>query len=402
MELNRYGVKLATIVAATALILTACGDGGDNGNGNEGGNGALPDGGEAIGGESEAPDLDGTYTIGAVLPLTGSNATIGMDQQRGIELAVEEINANGGVDGMALRVQVEDSEGRAESAIQAAQKLVNVDNVDVVIGEYSSGNSIPMQQFLQEQGVVGVNTGSSSGQMAHNGDLQFSTIGLDHVAGSFSAETLWDAGHESIAIIAPNNAYGSGLSENVVEFYEQLGGDVNATILYTEGQTDYRQDLERLRNAAPDAYVVTMYGQDGTVINRQMYELGLSDTPVFHIYLSMDIPDADPASVEGHWGMDVGINGEGAAEYAAAYDDAFGESFVSGFNGFSYDATIMIAEAINAADSTDAQAIADALHEISQDHDGVTGPILFDENGQRTSQEYMLADVRDGQIIQRD
>lgn len=400
---HRTGLKIATIVASLSLALTACGEGGEGGNstgepaGNGGGN--EPATGDTVGGEADG--LDGTITIGAVLPLTGSSATIGMDQQRGIELAVEEINANGGVLGKALEVTIEDSEGRAESAIQAAQKLVNVDDVPLVIGEYSSGNTIPMQQFLQEQGVVGINPGSSSSMVRDNGDLQFSSIGLDNVAGEFSAQSLVDAGYDSIAIIAPNNAYGSGASENVTKFFEEFGGEVKTTVLYTEGQTDYRQDLERLRNTDPDAYVVTMYGQDGTVVNRQMFELGLSEKPVFHIYLSMDIPDADPVSVEGHWGMDAGITGESGDAYAQTYEDSFDEPFVTAFNGFSHDATLMAAEAINSAGSAEAADIAKALPEVSQDFSGVTGEILLDEDGQRTSQEYLLADVVDGQIVPR-
>lgn len=400
MKQHRTGLTLATVVASFALVLSACGDGGGGDtNDSDTGNGSDGEASEDVGGE--AAGLDGTLTIGAVLPLTGSSATVGMDQQRGIELAVEEINANGGVLGKALVVRIEDSEGRAESAIQAAQKLVNVDDVPVIIGEYSSGNTIPMQQFLQEQGVVGLNPGSSSSLVRDNGDLQFSTIGLDNVAGEFSAQSLRDAGYESISIIAPNNAYGSGAAENVTNYFEELGGAVNTSVLYTEGQTDYRQDLERLRSSDPDAYVVTMYGQDGTVVNRQMFELGLSEKPVFHIYLSMDIPDADPASVEGQWGMDVGITGDAGEAYAQAYEDSFGEPFVTAFNGFSYDATIMAAEAINAAGSADSADIAEALPGVSQDYNGVTGEIRFDADGQRTSQEYLIADVRDGQIVPR-
>lgn len=401
---HRTGLKIVTIMTSLTFALTACGEGGEDGGsaGEAAGNGGGSEGaaeGDTIGGEVDG--LEGTLTIGAVLPLTGSSATIGMDQQRGIELAVEEINANGGVLGQALEVKIEDSEGRAESAIQAAQKLVNVDDVPLVIGEYSSGNTIPMQQFLQEQGVVGLNPGSSSSAVRENGDLQFSTIGLDNVAGEFSAQSLRDAGYQSIGIIAPNNAYGSGVAENVTAFFEEMGGDVTANVLYTEGQTDYRQDLERLRSADPDAYVVTMYGQDGTVVNRQMFELGLSEKPVFHIYLSMDIPDADPASVEGHWGMDVGITGEGGEAYAATYEDAYGESFVTAFNGFSHDATLMAAEAINSAGSAESADIAEALPEVSQGFAGVTGEIVFDEDGQRSAQEYLIADVVDGQIVPR-
>ena len=96
---------------------------------------------------STFPAFAQDVVLGAVLPLSGASATIGDDQRRGIELAVEQINEKGGVlGGRKLRVIVEDSGGRAPSALDAAKKLVTVDNVPVVIGEYSSGITIPVGQ----------------------------------------------------------------------------------------------------------------------------------------------------------------------------------------------------------------------------------------------------------------
>lgn len=392
-------LKLMGAAASMALLLAACGGSAEPGGG---GTSADPGGQTNADSGSGSSDLDGTLTIGAVLPLTGSSATIGKDQQRGIELAVADVNASGGVLGKELKVQIEDSEGRAESAIQAAQKLVNVDGVKLVLGEYSSGISIPMQQFLQERGIVGVNPGSSSGLMRENGDLQFSTIGLDNVSGGVVADTIWEEGYKTMAIIAPNNAYGSGVSSSVKKFFEEHGGKVKETILYNEGESDYRQDLERLRASDPEIYVVTMYGQDGTIVNRQMYELGMNEPSVFHIYMSMDVPDAEPASVEGHWGMDAGKLGKLGAEYSAKYEKAYNEPFLSAFNGFAYDAAMISAKAINEAGSDDPKAVAAALSKISAGYEGVTGPVEFDEDGQRKEQGYIIADVRDGKIVPRD
>lgn len=343
--------------------------------------------------------LEGEITLGAVLPLTGNSASIGQDQQRGIELAVAEINAGDGVLGKKLVVASEDSEGRADAAIQAAQKLVNVDKVPAVIGEYSSGNTIPMQQFLAEQGVVGVNPGSSSADVRNTGDLQFSVIGDELKAGVFTAEHLYEEGHRSISILAPNNAYGTGVSEAVGDSFEELGGTVNDTVIFNEGQADYRQELSRLEDSAPDAYVVTMYSQDGAVINREMFEAGMTDSSIFAIYLSMTTADSDPTAVEGHEGMDVLTSEAGHDDYADQYESIFGESFSSSFNGYAYDAVKMLAEAINTAGSEDPQAIADALMEISQGYEGVTGPIEFDADGQRSQQDYMVGVIEDGAIV---
>lgn len=390
--MNRQTHWLRTIaVAGTALIaataLTACGSSDSAKTSNT----SMP---------AANPDLKGTVTIGAVLPLTGVNATIGKDQQRGIDLAVATINSKNGVlGGKKLQVKIEDSEGRAPSAIQAARKLVSVDKVPIVIGEYSSGNTIPMDQFLQKSGVVGLNPGSSSIEVRTLGDFEFSTIGLDDVAGAYASKALSDRGYKSISILAPNNAYGSGIVKSVEDSFTGMGGKAVAKELYTEGQADYRQELNRLKQAAPDAYVLTTYGKDGTTINKEAYELGLTDKPVFDIYMSQDIPDADPASVEGRTGMDVNAIADSGKPYRAAYKKAFGEDFISSFNGLTYDSVQMAALAIDKAGSTDAAAIKAVLPEISKTFVGVTGPILFDKDGQRTTQPYVLATVKNGKII---
>jgi branched-chain amino acid transport system substrate-binding protein len=370
-----------------ALSMSACGSDSDGASSKKS---ALP---------AANKSLEGEVKIGAVLPLTGTNATIGKDQQRGIELAVAKINEGDGVMGKKLVVDIEDSQGTADAAIQAAKKLVSVGKVPAVIGEYSSGNSIPMQQYLQGQGVVGVNPGSSSIEMRSTGAMQFSTIGLDDVAGKFTADALTDKGYKSIAVLAPNNAYGTGIVESVSDAFKANGGKVTTSGLYTEGQADYRQELNRLKGSKPDAYVITTYGKDGTAINKEIFELGLSDKPVFDIYMSQDVPDADPKSVEGRIGMDVNSTSKDGQAYATYYEKTYGEKFISSFNGYAYDAVMLLANAINEAGSADAAAIAKSLPGVSKSYEGVTGPVVLDADGQRSEQPYVIAEVKNGEIV---
>lgn len=343
------------------------------------------------------PALSGTITIGAVLPLTGANATVGADQQRGIELAVARINAEGGVLGQKLAVAVEDSQGQTTSTIDAARKLVAVAGVPVVIGEYASGNTIPMQQFLEQSSVVGINVGSSSIELRGTGDMQFSTIGLDDKAGEFSANALYERGFRKVAILAPNNAYGSGIARSVTDAFTGKGGQVAASELYTEGQPNYRQELARLAGSEPDAYVVTTYGRDGATINAEMFELAMTDKPVFDIYLSQDVPDSDAKAVEGRTGMDVTAS-IGGGDYETYYRQTYGEGFATSFSGFAYDAVQLAALALEKAGTPDAAKIAAAIPEVAATHQGVTGPLAVGPDGQRLAQPYALGTVRNGTI----
>jgi len=346
---------------------------------------------------SANPALSGTITIGAVLPLTGANATVGKDQQRGIELAVAKINAGSGVLGRKLAVAVEDSQGQATATIDAARKLVAVSRVPVVIGEYASGNTIPMQQFLQQSSVVGINVGSSSIELRGTGAMQFSTIGLDDKAGEFSANALYDKGFRKVAMLAPNNAYGSGIARSVADAFTGKGGQVVASELYTEGQPNYRQELARLANADPDVYVVTTYGRDGATINAEMFELAMTSKPVFDIYLSQDVPDSDAKAVEGRIGMDV-TSSVGGSEYATYYRQTYGEGFMTSFSGFAYDAVFLAALAIEKAGAPDAGKVAAAIPEVAVSYQGVTGALAVGPDGQRLAQPYTLGTVRAGRI----
>lgn len=388
----QFGVALRRAVAVAPAVIAAvavgaCGSS-DGKSGGSGGQSAQA---------SVNPKLKGTLTIGAVVPLTGSSATIGKDQQRGIQLAVDKINAQGGVLGKKLEAKVEDSEGSAPASVQAARKLVSVDHVPVVLGEYSSGNTVPIGKYLQKQHIVHINGGSSSPDISAIGDYSFSTIGLDTIAGKFMADKITAAGYKKIAFLAPNNSYGSRLLDIAKTAVPAAGGALVSSVLYTEGQSDYRSELQRLKASNPDMYVYTAYGKEAATINKQAFQLGIDPKKFFGIYLSMCIADSDKRAVEGQQGMDVNYIGPDGKAYEDAYKKKYGEGFTSTFSGYVYDGVMLAAQAINKAGSADPAKIKDALAQI-QGFKGVTGDIAFDQDGQRRQQPYLVGIVSNGQM----
>lgn len=341
-------------------------------------------------------------TIGAILPLSGASATQGDDQRRGMELAVEKINANGGVLGGKLKIVTEDSAGRAPTALDAAKKLVTVDGVPVLIGEFSSGITIPVAEYIAQQKKVHLNIASTSIAVRKIPGNFYSVIGLDDVSGSFSAQDVIDRGVKKVAVFAPNNAYGQGIAEAFSKKYKELGGTVTASVLYTEGQTSYRRELQQLEKSAPDMYVYTAYGKESATINRESFELGLSDTPWYAIYITMCTADSDPKYVEGQQGMDLNYVGPSGADYEKAYKAKYSGGFLSTFNGFAYDSVMLTAAAINKAQSDDPAAIGTAIAELGKKYDGVTGEIVFDKERQRVSQPYLKLKIVDGKVAAAD
>lgn len=339
------------------------------------------------------PNLKGQIEIGAAVPLTGSSATIGLDQQRGLELAAAQVNHNGGVLGKMLKVDFADSQAQTVQSVQAAQSLVTVHHVPVVIGEYLSNDTIAMGKYLQKQGIVEINPGSSSPEVASIGDYSFSTIGLDDLAGKLAAEHLYAAGDRKLAFLGPNNAYGSEFAKVVAARFQQLGGKVVTSILYTEGQSTYQSELQRLKGSGADVYVYASYEPDDVTINKEAYQLGLDLKKFYGIYLSICIEGAPSQTIAGQTGQDLAYTGPNGQAYVSAYKAAYHEAPVTPYSGYAYDAVMMAAKAIAKANSTSPAAIRDALKTLGQNYQGATGAISFDANGQRSSAPYDILTV---------
>jgi len=326
-------------------------------------------------------------TLGAVLPLTGASASVGEDQRRGIQLAVEQVNARNGVLGQKLQVMVEDSGGVAATALGAARKLVSVNKVPIVLGEFSSGITIPVGEYVVQQGGVHLNIGSSSPQIRKIGKGAYSVIGLDDLSASFAAGDVYSQSVKDVAFFAPNNAYGQGVANEFKKRFEAMGGKVSSLVLYNEGQSTYRRELQQVARTRPQAYVYSAYGQEAATINREAFELGLNKQKWYGIYLTMCTSDSLPQAVKGQEGLEVASIGEGGKSYEDAYRQKYKEAPKSSFGSYAYDGVMVAVAAINKAGSADAAKIRAAMGALGTQN-GATGTIAFDDGGQRKDQPY--------------
>lgn len=344
-----------------------------------------------------------TIQIGAVLSLTGANATVGEDVRRAVTLAEDKINENGGVLGKKFSVIIEDSAGNATTAINAARKLVSVDKVPVILGEYSSGITLPMAQYIVKEGVNHINVASTSVKIRDLGETAFNLIGLEDIGNKFSSNDVYNnLGLKKVAILAPNNAYGQGVVEGFRKEYEALGGEIVSEILYAAGQSTYRRELQQMARAKPDGYVYTAYGQESAVVNREAFELGLRKQPWYAILISMSLSDTPANIAEGQLGMEVGsVYGEQGQAYAKAFADRHKEGMKTSYTGYAYDAVMMSAAAIEKAGSTDISAVTAALNEIGKGWEGVTGKIVLDQDRQRLDPPYAMLKSENGKIVER-
>ena len=339
---------------------------------------------------------DGEVTIGAIFPLTGASTHEGIDERRGVELAVEQINADGGINGRDLRVIFEDSESRPEAGTDAAHKLIDVNKVPAIIGIFSSGVTLPAAAYAQEQGVVMVNPGSTSPKCAEVGDYFFSTIGLDHLMGSEQAKLALDEGYTKAAVLVPNNPFGIGMEEWMVKTFEENGGEITTIIEYPLAQTDYRAELQRLFEGDPEAILYTAYGEESKILTKQAMEMG-KEAQWIGGYLTMCTGVADPETVEGHIGLEPAYHMPAGQAFTEAFKEKYGEEPGGPFSYLAYDAAWLIALAMREA-GTDPADIKDALYTVDEQYDAATGDLQFDENGQRLDQPYDELIYTDGHV----
>lgn len=333
------------------------------------------------------PAKEEEITIGAIFPLTGASTHEGIDERRGVELAVEQINADGGINGRPLKVIFEDSESKPEAGTDAAHKLIDVNKVPVIIGIFSSGVTLPAAAYAQEQGVVMINPGSTSPKCAEVGDYFFSTIGLDHLMGTEQAEWALDLGYTKAAVLVPNNPYGIGMEEWMVKTWEEAGAEITSIVEYPLERTDYRAELQRLFEGDPETILYTAYGEESKILTKQALEMGFTEPQWIGGYLTMCTGVADPEAVEGHIGLEPSYHMAAGEAFKRAFEEKFGEEPAGPFSYLAYDATWLAALAMREA-GTDPADIKDALPKVAKEYDAATGKLEFDENGQRLEQPY--------------
>lgn len=313
-----------------------------------------------------------TVRIGALMSMTGSLAEYGESIVRGVQLAAEEVNAEGGVlDGREIEIVVGDDQTSPQAGVAAGQQLVSVNQVSALIGALSSGVTMPVASSVTRNNKVPqISPASTAPAMTTLDDdgFLFRTTPHDALQGVVVADLVEEQGHERVAVIYVNNDYGKGLAEAFTERFADLGGTVTASIAYAEKQASYRGELQRAGREEPEALVLIAYPGDGVPIIRQALEEGLFDQFVFTDGMkSTELTEAIGPHLDGMLGTapEAISDSQAALRFREAYSAKFGELPPRPYIDTGYDALYLLALAIEQAGSTDGTAIRDALHTVA-------------------------------------
>lgn len=384
------------LVGASALVLAGCAGGGTSSPSS-----AAPDG----------PAEELTLKIGTVLPQTGSLAFLGPPEEAGVALAVAEVNE--AAKGITVDATFGDSGDADNKAFETTVPKLQSEGVSAMIGAAASGVT---KLFLDSNVSAGIitfspaNTSPDFTTWDDNG-LYFRTAPSDLLQGEVLANLVAEDGHENVAVIYQNDAYGTGLNKVFQEVFESTGGTIVADASYNDGDSSFDAQVQTILASNPDAVVLITFDQFATIAP---------------LLANGGIAPEDFYLVDGNlknWGDGVTVSLEGAKGTLPGpalpddFQERVNENWVAEGNaeledfsyaGESYDAVVLLALASLAAGSTDAADIAAKLQEVSggsgdgekcdsfaacadiinaggvADYDGYSGPITFDENGDPT------------------
>src|SRR3989344_5154531 len=220
----------------------------------------------------------GSLKIGFVGALTGDAAAYGDPSQKGVQLAVEELNAAGGIKGRQLVVIYEDAKCNGRDATTALQKLINVDQVKIVIGGSCSGETLPMAPIAENNQLLLFSPLATSPRITNAGDFIFRNAPSDALAGDALAKGAYNTfKYKKVALISENTDYAQGLREVFSKKFKELGGEIVADENYNPELTDFRAQLVKIKQTKPKALLINSQGpQTGSLIAIQARELALN------------------------------------------------------------------------------------------------------------------------------
>ena len=419
--------------AAGAAALAGCssqeelqGDGGssDGSDGSDSGDGSdSEDGGD---GESSGGDPIG---VGVVIPFSGDLSDFGQPMLNGLRMAQEDINAAGGPLGREIELFDEDSETNSTAGVNAANSLVNTQNVSGLIGAVSSGVTISIAQSVTiPNEILHITSASSSPTIStlDDDDLVFRTRTNDRFIAQVMAQIIEDDGADSAAVLYINNDFGAALADT---FEETFGGTTTATVGYESGQSSYQQALSELYADDPEFIAYAGYPESGTTILNQWNEEGYGGNWVLHTsLLSQDFLNNVGAEIlNGMYGVrTLPPTGDATSSFEEEYADAYPDAdLFSPYSWNSYDALVSYALAVHHAETTDPNAVKESMRPVSNpdgeavsyaevgdgfdliddgtaiDYSGPSGQVNYDDNGDVAS-DMVIVQVEDGEFVDQE
>ena len=350
----------------------------------------------ACGGD-ERDGKKGPFRIGVMESLTGSGETYGTVAVQAKQMAMDEINAAGGINGRMLELVVEDSKCNAQDAINAYNKLTDVDGMKIILGTSCSGAMLGVAPLAEADGVVLFSGLASNPDIANAGDYIFRTQISDIEVGINTGNVLWADGIRKLATITEKTDYAEGVRRTSVAQFEKNGGEVIAEERYASDTTDFRTQLTKLFEASPDALHVAPQSEFAAgAIVKQARELGYRG-PIYGETITAGTTAQDVAG-DAATGLKAitaapDPDNEKAQEVLANFRARYNYITLPWHLGSAYDDVYIAAECLKQTnDDQNADGFRDCLYEITWS--GALGnSYSFDEQGEVVGLSRVVVEV---------
>lgn len=353
-------------------------------------------------GKATEKKLEGSYKIGVMYPLSGDAAAYGIPIQMTTKIAADEINAKGGVNGKKIELIYEDSKCNPKDGNAAAQKLVNIDKVKVIIGGVCSGETLGAAPITEANKVILISPSASSPDITKAGDFVFRLSPSDAFAGIVAANYAFnDLKAKKAAVISESTDYAQGLKRVFKENFAKFGGEVVADETYNPEDTDFRTQATKAKAANPDVvYLLPQTTQKGVLLVKQVKEAGIkSQLLTAEVLIGRNVVQENAADVEGIIGIEQKFDDKApkAAALISKYmQQSKEEPPFPAFMSAAYDAVYMISDAIGKY-GYDSEKIRDYLYTI-KNYDGAVGKVTIDINGD-VILDYSIKQVKNSQLV---
>ena len=346
---------------------------------------------------SDDEGADGPFRIGVMESLTGPGETYGTVAVRAKQMAADEINAAGGIDGRMLELIVEDSKCGAQDAISAYKKLTSVDGMKIILGTSCSGAMLGVAPLAEADGVVLFSGLASNPDIAQAGDYIFRTQISDIEVGINTGNVLWADGIRRLATITEETDYAEGVRRTSVAQFTENGGEVVAEERYASDITDFRSQLTKLLAARPDALHVAPQSEFAAgAIVKQARELGY-DRPIYGETITVGTIALDIAG-DAATGLKAitaapDPDNEKAQEVLANFRERYSSVTLPWHLGSAYDDVYIAAECLRQTnDDQDADGFRDCLYGITWSG-AIGNDYSFDENGEVVGLSRVVVEV---------
>ena len=347
----------------------------------------------------EAQDIP----IGEYASLTGNNATFGVSSHDGTALAVDEINARGGVlNGVKLRLITEDDRSMAGEPANIVRKLISSDKVVAVLGEVASSKSLEAAPICQTSRIPMISPASTNPRVTEIGDFIFRVCFLDEFQGKVIARYALDTlkAKKGALLLDVKQDYSMGLGQFIKDAFTAGGGQIVAEKIYSSGDKDFKAQLASIKTASPDVVFVPGYYTEVGLIARQARQSGIKaplmggdgwDSPAL-------IPTGGTA-MDGDYFTDHFVASNPAPvvqDFVKRYKSKY-NSVPDAMAALGYDSAMLLADAIKRAGTTDADKLRATIAD-TKDFDGVTGKITIDPK-RNASKSAVMIEIKDKQFV---